>query len=361
MVFGKSAHQLDSGHQSDAATSSGPVTQFRNVRSPEVTTSPDDALVSQINRYLYTHCKRRHPETSESSSQDSSSDNEDVTPRGRYPISPRSISRLNNRGSKLQMDKVAVGSGTRQGAAPGGSGAHQVAAMGGSSTDQMSAPGGGGAHQMAAPGGSGTYQGTAAVGSVHQVAAPAGCATHQMAATSGCFSAEVGGSSRCSRVHSPRVGLPSVRPNAMKNRQKQLEALKKYEDKIKGQMNKMAAFQASGSAGSGSKPSGLAGGGAGVAGPSQRETPVQHPMYLYTLDISNALTQGEVDWLPLSAYNIDSAPEETIFYSLTEGRGELIMFGGIQTDLVYMQRSRRTSPAIVRKEIFFLRAPDVLR
>ena len=36
-------------------------------------------------------------------------------------------------------------------------------------------------------------------------------------------------------------------------------------------------------------------------------------------------------------------PEETMFYSLVEGRGELIMFGGIQGDVMNMQRAMSQS------------------
>ena len=53
----------------------------------------------------------------------------------------------------------------------------------------------------------------------------------------------------------------------------------------------------------------------------------------FVLDISEAISRNVVTWLPVvkaGAAGLAVAPEETILYSLVRGRGELVMFGGIQ-------------------------------
>ena len=141
----------------------------------------------------------------------------------------------------------------------------------------------------------------------------------------------------------PRPGLPSVRPNAMKNRQKQLETLRRYEAKIKEQM----------------KPSPSPGShGPGASCDNTQSSKAQLPMYIHLLDVSKALEHKSVTWLPIADYPLYEAPEETIFYSLVHGRGELILFGGIQTDLNSMQRGLTFSgnSQVVKNTTHFLKA-----
>lgn len=127
----------------------------------------------------------------------------------------------------------------------------------------------------------------------------------------------------------PRSGQPSVRPNAMKNRQKQLEALLKYEKKFR-QTDKPQRDE--------TQPSTSAMGNV-QPGPSlsprkpAKPISVSSMMVLHVLDISNVLETKTVSWQKLSFDNLHEAPEETIFYSLVEGRGELLMFGGIERDI----------------------------
>ncbi|CAH1774099.1 unnamed protein product [Owenia fusiformis] len=83
--------------------------------------------------------------------------------------------------------------------------------------------------------------------------------------------------------------------------------------------------------------------------------PVKHPMHLYVLDISTVLTEGCVTWQPIREDVDSDAPEETIFYSIVEGRGELIVFGGIQTDLNTMSnRGYSSEPQIVTNHVYFI-------
>ena len=134
---------------------------------------------------------------------------------------------------------------------------------------------------------------------------------------------------------SPREGMPAVRPNAMKNRQRQLETLKKYEDRIKA-LN---------------QPGGATGGPDG-----ERTQSARNPMQVHVLDISSAVSKSRVVWQPIVENVSWEVPEETIFYSLVEGRGELVMFGGIQTDLNSMQRGVSIKSQTVSNSVHFLSA-----
>ena len=138
-----------------------------------------------------------------------------------------------------------------------------------------------------------------------------------------------------------RDGLPSVRPNAMKNRQKQLETLQKYEEKFCNKDQK----------------------GARAKNKSASQTLANSVNFMcaHSLDISQVLTCQTVSWLPPDSTEQCTAPDETIFYSIVVGRGELIMFGGIQADLHSMQREMTVSSQVVNNQIHFLRAERDLR
>ena len=137
-----------------------------------------------------------------------------------------------------------------------------------------------------------------------------------------------------------------VKANASKNRQKQLDTLRRYEEKFKNQLKQE-------------------GGEVKLQGHvvefvnHSRKRP-QHPMYVHTLDISRVLSEGIVNWQPVKASSCQNAPEETILYSIVEGRAELIMFGGIQMDINSMQRGQPTPAQAVSNEVYFLRPANVL-
>lgn len=78
------------------------------------------------------------------------------------------------------------------------------------------------------------------------------------------------------------------------------------------------------------------------------------PMCMYVLDISTAL-EGYVTWRTLKNQSL-SAPEEIILYSLVLGKGELIMFGGIQKDLNSQLQDDNTVPEIVSNCLHFMTA-----
>lgn len=144
----------------------------------------------------------------------------------------------------------------------------------------------------------------------------------------------------------PRPGLPSVRPNAMKNRQKQLEALLKYEKRFRH---------------------------ADIVGPSDADSPrlsqnlhnirqqkshnstsLASLMALHILDISKILEHGAASWQTLNFEMMVGAPVETIFYTLIEGRGEILMFGGKEKDMHALQRGQGTQSHTMNNALFVL-------
>ena len=151
-----------------------------------------------------------------------------------------------------------------------------------------------------------------------------------------------------------RTGLPSIKPNASRMRQKQLEMLKRYEERIKGQKAKESSSTAS----STNTCCHGAGGPCKALYPQQKR--VLHPMYVHCLDLSQVAATRTATWLPLTDYGVQNAPDETLFYSLVEGRGELIMFGGIQTDVNNMRRPIH-SGHVVSNMVYFLNPKKLLR
>jgi F-box protein 42 len=83
-------------------------------------------------------------------------------------------------------------------------------------------------------------------------------------------------------------------------------------------------------------------------------------MYVHCLDLSQVAATRTATWLPLTEYGAENAPDETLFYSLAEGRGELIMFGGIQTDVNNMRRLMQ-SGHVVSNMVYFLNPKKLLR
>lgn len=136
-------------------------------------------------------------------------------------------------------------------------------------------------------------------------------------------------------AHGPRPGFPSIRPNAMHNRQRQLDMLRKHEDRLRSRnshSNNNSNNRAS------SSNSNNNSGGSGSGGGCLLHLHPRNPMVLHVLDFSLVQATGTAAWLPTKDTATPGAPEETIFYSLVEGRGELVMFGGIQRDQNPMQR-----------------------
>uniref|UniRef100_A0A1E1X9C3 Putative f-box protein n=1 Tax=Amblyomma aureolatum TaxID=187763 RepID=A0A1E1X9C3_9ACAR len=128
---------------------------------------------------------------------------------------------------------------------------------------------------------------------------------------------------------------PSVRPNARHNRQRQLELLDRMEQRLK-------ALRAG-----------------GTSAPVRKRTTVAIcPMRLYVLDVSQVAQEAKAAWLPLqpqaTAASAASMVEEVILYSLVLGRGELILFGGIQKDLVNRQEDTDATSEVVSSSLHFI-------
>ena len=149
----------------------------------------------------------------------------------------------------------------------------------------------------------------------------------------------------------PRPGMPSVRPNAMKNRQRQLEALLKYEKKMRqsGADNSMNNPQPGTSSNHGNWNS------RNGINKYRAQT-----MYIHVLDISDVVRTKTVTWQPIGPSESADMPEETIFYTLVEGRGELVLFGGINKDIQSIQKEFGIKSHLVTNRLYFLK-PEIPR
>ena len=80
---------------------------------------------------------------------------------------------------------------------------------------------------------------------------------------------------------------------------------------------------------------------------------------MYVLDMSHVLEKNVVSWLDVRSNATLEAPDETILYSLTLGRSELILFGGIQKDVssVTARHQMPSAPDTVSNSVFYLTPP----
>jgi len=104
------------------------------------------------------------------------------------------------------------------------------------------------------------------------------------------------------------------RQKILENRQRQLATLQRMEDRIRNSPRSSPA-------------------GPKTAPSSANSVCPRHRMTTFILDISTAISDHYVMWLPVTASSSLTAPPESILYSLVQGRTELIMFGGLQKDI----------------------------
>lgn len=92
----------------------------------------------------------------------------------------------------------------------------------------------------------------------------------------------------------------------------------------------------------------------------QKTNCVCQRLSMYVLDISQVLETQVVTWMDVRSNASLEAPDETILYSLTLGRSELILFGGIQKDVSSMTNRNQTSsaPDTVSNSVFYLTPPS---
>lgn len=219
------------------------------------------------------------------------------------------------------------------------------------------------------------FDGSACNGSINSnsfansIASRAGAsASNSLPSTSGSGHLPLPGHSPLNNVSSSRFYHLSMRPN----RQKQLEMLQRYEDKIKRQQqqrqhrpqpstgflrNNHRVSQGS-NLGPNCSSNNLTPGTTTSSFPSS-STPKEprSRMHLHNLDISKVVTEKVVTWQQVRENISDCIPEEAISYSLVKGRGELIMFGGIQRDINSMQRGVRIKSHVVSNNLYVLSSP----
>ncbi|XP_062611135.1 F-box only protein 42-like [Saccostrea cucullata] len=138
-----------------------------------------------------------------------------------------------------------------------------------------------------------------------------------------------------------RPGVLGGRQNAVKNREKQLEALRKFEERLRESLARPPGSQGQ------NQPT-----NDNVRKTRLRE--LRTPIHLHVLDISNIVQSRTASWQPVKENLSLEAPEETIFYTLVEGRGELVMFGGIQRDIQSMQRGMDVKSHVVSNNLYML-------
>ncbi|KAJ9583375.1 hypothetical protein L9F63_022282 [Diploptera punctata] len=169
---------------------------------------------------------------------------------------------------------------------------------------------------------------------------------------------------------------PVFKPNATKNRQRQLESLRRMEERIRNlsrngsgssaspEANNNVNIKTNGSTSNNlqhSSRSGTASNSSPCSSPAKTST-TKNAMTMFVLDISHVLSNDcYVEWLPVKSNNIfNGEPKEKILYTLIAGKGELIMFGGIQKDATSITPQAQLSsdvPNTVSNSLHFITAP----
>jgi F-box protein 42 len=98
------------------------------------------------------------------------------------------------------------------------------------------------------------------------------------------------------------------------------------------------------------------------ASPSKSQATARNVMTMFVLDISHVLSDDcYTEWLPQKTSKaLNGEPEEKILYTLIAGKGELIMFGGIQKDATSITSQAQLSSSVkntVSNSLHFVTAP----
>lgn len=156
---------------------------------------------------------------------------------------------------------------------------------------------------------------------------------------------------------------PVPRPSASKNRQRQLESLRRMEERIRSLSRSGSGSSSSIPPAERSNPTVSASSVNMLPCPSQSKSRLtKNCMTMFVLDISHILTdECYVEWLPPKPHNASNGePEEKILYTLTAGKGELIMFGGVQKDATAITSQAQLSSNVtntVSNSLHFITAP----
>ncbi|VDP12849.1 unnamed protein product [Soboliphyme baturini] len=125
-----------------------------------------------------------------------------------------------------------------------------------------------------------------------------------------------------------------------KNRQKQLDALRRMELYIRARLAEqesekavVADAAATVTSSFGFRPNCSSSKSSSDFLPTRRASSMtsRNPMSVYFLDIGRVLSDKQATWSCLPGDSV--TPQDTLLYSLVKGRGELIMFGGMRTQL----------------------------
>ena len=137
------------------------------------------------------------------------------------------------------------------------------------------------------------------------------------------------------------------RQKMLENRQRQLASLQRMEEKIR-KSARVSNTDNSTATGKQSSSSSLSPG-----------CP-HHRMTTFILDISTSISDHYVTWLPITPLSFSEAPQESILYSLVQGRTELIMFGGLQKDVSTGGTGRaHNSSESVSNCLYYLNPPQI--
>ncbi|KAJ8679447.1 hypothetical protein QAD02_015234 [Eretmocerus hayati] len=121
----------------------------------------------------------------------------------------------------------------------------------------------------------------------------------------------------------------TVRSNANANRQKQLESLRRMEERLHNRR----------------------------IHESKTAKRLENTLAIYVLDISNVLCDScSASWIPLKQ-NDQTGPDDRMLYSLVLGRGELIVFGGLRKEQTTIQGQPDIDDSQVYNDLHFINPP----
>ena len=81
-------------------------------------------------------------------------------------------------------------------------------------------------------------------------------------------------------------------------------------------------------------------------------------MSMFVMDISQAISEHQVEWITFYSNKSLETPEVAILYSLSAARSELIMFGGIQRDVAERRNQPSHENDRVTNALYFLTPPS---
>jgi len=156
----------------------------------------------------------------------------------------------------------------------------------------------------------------------------------------------------------------SLKSNASKNRQRQLESLRRMEERIRS-LSRTGTGSSSGSTVATSNVPAAHNPNTNTVpsvSPSKSLATARNVMTMFVLDITHVLSDDcYTEWLPQkTSKSLNGEPEEKILYTLIAGKGELIMFGGIQKDATSITSQAQLSSSVtntVSNSLHFVTAP----